>query len=53
MNEEKSKLRCSGARNLTLGILTVVSGIIVGVLLIVNGGKCLYKGNKIENIEDL
>ncbi|MBQ7693334.1 MAG: hypothetical protein IJT29_06975 [Oscillospiraceae bacterium] len=42
----KETYRCmsrSGAESLTLGILTLLFGVTVGVLNIVNGGKLLHQ----------
>lgn len=41
MDKEKRRLVGAGAMSLVLGILTVVFGLTVGVLGIVNGGRLL------------
>ena len=41
MEETRKRLSHSGIESLTLGILTVLFGVTVGVLNIVNGGKLL------------
>lgn len=41
MDKEKRRLAGAGAMSLVLGILTVVFGLTVGVLGIVNGGRLL------------
>ena len=41
MEKTRSRLAHAGAQSLTLGILTLVFGLTVGVLGIVNGGKLL------------
>ncbi len=41
--EEKTYrlLGCSGAVDLSIGIVTIVSGLVCGVLLIINGARLL------------
>ena len=41
MNETYQNMGRSGAESLTLGVLTLIFGVTVGVLNIVNGGKLL------------
>jgi hypothetical protein len=41
MDATRRRLSRSGVESLTLGILTIVFGVTVGVLNIVNGGKLL------------
>ena len=41
MDATRRRLSHSGVESLTLGILTIVFGVTVGVLNIVNGGKLL------------
>jgi hypothetical protein len=41
MDATRRRLSRSGVESLTLGILTVLFGVAVGVLNIVNGGKLL------------
>ena len=43
MEETRKRLTHAGAQSLTLGILTLVFGVTVGVLNIVNGGKLLHQ----------
>ena len=43
MEETRKRLAHSGAASLTLGVLTLVFGVTVGVLNIVNGGKLLHQ----------
>ena len=43
MEETRKRLARAGAQSLTLGILTLVFGITVGVLNIVNGGMLLHQ----------
>ncbi len=48
MNEETYKtMRSVGAGNLVIGILAVVTGVAIGVLAIVNGGRLLRKKSDI------
>ena len=42
MEETGSRLARAGAESLTLGVLTLVFGLSVGVLGIVNGGRLLH-----------
>lgn len=37
----------SGALAITIGIITMVTGIVGGILLIISGGKLLHKRSKI------
>jgi len=41
MEETRRQLALSGAESLVLGILTILFGVVVGVLGIVNGAKLL------------
>ena len=41
MDATRRRLSRSGVESLTLGILTIVFGVTVGVLNIINGGKLL------------
>ena len=43
MEETRKRLTRAGAQSLTLGILTLVFGVTVGVLNIVNGGMLLHQ----------
>lgn len=43
MKETYQCLGRSGAASLTLGVLTLIFGVTVGVLNIVNGGKLLHQ----------
>ena len=43
MEETRKHLARAGAESLTLGILTLVFGVTVGVLNIVNGGQLLHQ----------
>ncbi|MEI3412229.1 MAG: hypothetical protein V8Q57_02700 [Blautia sp.] len=48
MNEKLYKtVSGAGAGNLALGIITLVTGIVTGILMIVNGAR-LLKGNLIS-----
>ena len=48
MKEAYARLTHSGAHALTLGLLTHVFGVTVGVLCIVNGEKLLHQARKIR-----
>ena len=48
MKETYARLTHYGAQSLTLGIMTLVFGVTVGVLGIVNGGKLLHQARKIR-----
>ena len=48
MEESRRTLRRAGAQSLTLGVLTLVFGVTVGVLGIVNGGKLLHEQKKLR-----
>ena len=43
MEETRKRLTRAGAQSMTLGILTLVFGVTVGVLNIVNGGQLLHQ----------
>ena len=43
MEETRKRMTRAGAQSLTLGILTLVFGVAVGVLNIVNGGQLLHQ----------
>ena len=43
MEETRKRMARAGAQSLTLGILTLVFGVTVGVLNIVNGGQLLHQ----------
>ena len=43
MEKTYKQMTRSGAQSLTLGILTLVFGVTVGVLNIVNGGQLLHQ----------
>ncbi len=42
------RLARSGAQDLAIGILTLLFGVTVGVLNIINGGKLLHQGRKLK-----
>ena len=48
MEESRRTLRRAGAQSLTLGVLTLVFGMTVGVLGIVNGGRLLHEQKKLR-----
>ena len=48
MEESRRVLRRAGAQALTLGVLTLVFGMTVGVLGIVNGGRLLHEQKKLR-----
>ena len=48
MEKTYKQMTRSGAQSLTLGILTLVFGVTVGVLNIVNGGKLLAQRRKLR-----
>ena len=48
MEESRRILRRAGAQSLTLGVLTLVFGVTVGVLGIVNGGRLLHEQRKLR-----
>ena len=48
MEETRRTLRHAGAQSLTLGVLTLVFGVTVGVLGIVNGGRLLHEQKKLR-----
>ncbi len=48
MEETRRRLLHAGAHSLTLGVLTLVFGVTVGVLGIVNGGKLLHEQKKLR-----
>ncbi len=48
MEDTYNRLTRSGAEALTLGILTLVFGVTVGVLGIVNGGKLLHQRKRLR-----
>ncbi len=48
MEESRRTLRRAGAQSLTLGVLTLVFGVTVGVLDIVNGGRLLHEQKKLR-----
>ncbi len=42
-----STLSGAGALEITLGIITLITGLTTGIILIANGGKLLSRRNKI------
>ena len=48
MEESRRILRRAGAEALTLGVLTLVFGVTVGVLGIVNGGRLLHEQKQLR-----
>lgn len=48
MEETRRRLLHAGAQSLTLGVLTLIFGVTVGVLGIVNGGKLLHEQKKLR-----
>lgn len=48
MEETRRSLLHAGAQSLTLGVLTLLFGVTVGVLSIVNGGKLLHEQKKLR-----
>ena len=48
MEESRRILRRAGAQSLTLGVLTLVFGVTVGVLGVVNGGRLLHEQKKLR-----
>ena len=48
MDETRKRLGSAGAEALTLGILTLVFGVSVGVLNIVNGARLLHQRKRLN-----
>ena len=48
MEETRKRLGSAGAEALTLGILTLVFGVSVGVLNIVNGARLLHQRKRLN-----
>ena len=47
MEETRKRLAGTGASSLVLGILTLLFGLAVGILGIINGGKLLSESKKL------
>ena len=48
MEETRKKLTGAGAWSLVLGILTLLYGLVVGILGIINGGRLLSQSRKLK-----
>ena len=48
MDQNRKSLTRAGAMSLVLGILTLIFGLSVGVLGVVNGGKLLHLRGKLD-----